>query len=70
MKKKELKEVHSKTLKELRVLEKKTREELARLKVDLRAGKLKNIQQFISKRSNFAKIKTIIRERQFEDETA
>jgi ribosomal protein L29 len=64
MKKKEIKEIQGKSVKELRALEKKAREELARLKVELKAGKLKNIGLYITKKVDLARIKTILKERQ------
>lgn len=68
MKKKEIKELPSKPVKELRASEKKAREELARLKVDLKAGKLKNIGLYIGKKGDLARIKTILKERQILNE--
>lgn len=69
MKKKELKEIHSKTSKELRGLEKKIRDELAHLKIDLKAGKLKNIQSYYDKKRDFARIKTIIKKLELNENT-
>lgn len=63
MKKKAIKETQNKSIKELRALEKKAREELARLKVDLKAGKLKNIGLYVGKKVDLARIKTILKER-------
>ena len=67
MKKKDLQELKAKTIKELLNLGKKTREDLARLKIDLKAGKLKNYHAYYLKKRDFARIKTTIRERQFNE---
>ena len=68
MKKKEIKEIQSKSVKELQVLDKKAREELARVKVELKAGKLKNTGLYIAKKVDLARIKTILKERQLINE--
>lgn len=68
MKKKEIKVIQTKSVKELQASEKKAREELTRLKVELKAGKLKNIGLYIAKKSDFARIKTILKERQILNE--
>lgn len=70
MKKKDLKDLrHSKDLKELFGLEKKTAQELARLKIDLKADKLKKTHVYYLKKRDFARIKTAIKERQLHEKT-
>lgn len=64
MKKKQLEELHGKTIKELKDLAKKTQEELVKLRTDLGAGKLKNVNQIKFKRHDLARIKTIIKEKE------
>lgn len=62
MKRKDIQELHNKSIKELRDLMKKIQKELIRLRTDLGAGKLKNINQIKAKRHSLARVKTIIRE--------
>lgn len=64
MKIKILKEIKDKNPTELGVIEKKTRETLAHLNLDLKSGKLKNMTQLFEAKKNLARIKTVIRERQ------
>ncbi len=63
MKKKEIKELRTKSKKELEDLIQKTQQELVNLSVDFRAGKVKNIHQVILKRRDLARIKTILKEK-------
>ncbi len=44
MKKKELKELHQKSQQDLQSLMKKTQEEMVKLKMDRKAGRLKNVR--------------------------
>lgn len=64
MKKKQLVELHTKSIKELKDLAKKIQEELVQLQTDLGAGKLKNVNQIKFKRHDLARIKTIIKEKE------
>lgn len=64
MKKKQIKELHSKTEKELRELIKKADTELVKLRIDLRAGKLKDAQAVNKKRHHIARLKTILQEKE------
>lgn len=59
-----MQELHTKTIKELRDLVKKTQEELVKLRTDSGAGKLKNVHQIAMKRHDLARIKTIVREKE------
>lgn len=62
MKRKEVKDLHSKTLEELKVLVGKASEELAKLKIDQKAGKLRNVHQLKQKSHDLARIKTVLKE--------
>lgn len=64
MKKKQLQELHTKSIKELNELVKKAQEELVKLKVELGAGRLKDTQAMNKKRHDLARIKTILREKE------
>ena len=64
MKQDQIKALHAKTKRELRELIKKTQEELARLKVELGAGKVKDTQAVNKKRHDLARLKTILREKE------
>ena len=64
MKKNQLKELHAKTMVELVSLIQKGEIELAKLKMDLRAGKLKDVQLLNKKRDDLARMKTIFRSKQ------
>lgn len=64
MKKNQLKELHTKALAELTSLIQKGEIELAKLKMDLRAGKLKDVQSLNKKRDDLARMKTIFRGKQ------
>ena len=63
MKKKELKELHQKSQQELQNLMKKAQEELVKLKMDRKAGRLKNVRLPENKRHDLARIKTILEEK-------
>lgn len=62
--KKQIEELRSQTKKQLKELIKKTQEELIKLLVDKKAEKLKNVQSLREKRSNLARIKTILKEKE------
>jgi len=64
MKRKDIQELHGRSIKELKELMKKTQGELVQLRTDLGAGKLKNVHQIKMKRRDLARIKTIIREKE------
>jgi ribosomal protein L29 len=69
MKKKELKELSQKTLAELRGLLSKAQVELAKLKLESRAGKIKNQHLIGQKNRQLAQIKTIITEKELNENT-
>lgn len=62
--KKDLKEIVSKTEKELRDLVKEKREELFHLNLDLRQNKLKNTRSIFNTRKEIARILTLIKEKE------
>lgn len=64
MKKKELKELHQKNQQDLQSLMKKTQEEMVKLKMDRKAGRLKNVRLPENKRHDLARIKTILKEKE------
>ena len=64
MKKKQLDELHAKSVKELKESVKKIQGELVQLRTELGAGKLKNVHQIKLKRRDLARIKTILREKE------
>lgn len=64
MKKKELKDLHNQSTTALAGLIKKTQAELVKLKMDLQAGRLKNVHLVSQKRQNLARIKTILQEKE------
>lgn len=64
MKKNQLKELATKTAVELVSLIRKGEIELAKLKMDWRAGKIKDTQLFNKKRHDLARLKTIFRKHQ------
>lgn len=64
MKKKELKELHQKSQQDLQSLMKKTQEEMVKLKMDRKAGRLKNVRLPENKRHDLARIKTILKEKE------
>ena len=64
MKKNQLKELHTKAAVELTSLIQKGEIELAKLKMDLRAGKIKDVQSLNKKRDDLARMKTIFRSKQ------
>lgn len=63
MKKKQIKEIRTKNIKELAVIKAKTESELVQLQSDLGSGKLKDVQRVKRKKRELAQIKTIIREK-------
>lgn len=64
MKKKEKQELHQKTITQLQKEAGKLTKELAKLRLELRAGKLKNVRQLMNQRHHLARLKTIIREKE------
>lgn len=62
MKKKDLQELRTKTIKELRELIRKAEEELVKLRIDKEAGKLKDVYLVKKKSDDLARLKTIFKE--------
>ena len=67
MKKKELEELRTKTIEELKKLIRKTQEELVRLKIEKKAGKLKDVHQPRKKSDDLARLKTILKEKELNE---
>lgn len=67
MKKKQIVELHSKLVDQLKRLIEKAEEELVKLRIDLGAGKLKDIHQVKKKRRDLARIKTILKEKELNE---
>jgi ribosomal protein L29 len=68
MKKKALAELHTKEEKELTKMIIDVQAELVKLQTDLGAGKLKDVQQVNKKKRDLARLKTIIQEKELEEE--
>ncbi len=64
MKRKDIKELHTKTIKELNGLLSKAQEGLVHLRMEQEKKKSKNHRRFLEKRREIARIKTIIREKE------
>jgi len=67
MKKSKLSELRMKTTKELEELIKKTQGELVKLRLAKEAGKLKDVHQVSKKRHDLARLKTILREKELNE---
>ncbi|RJQ38715.1 50S ribosomal protein L29 [Candidatus Microgenomates bacterium] len=66
MKTKQKKELHAKTIQEIKVLLKEAKEEMFSLKLEKVQRKLKNLRSIFEKRKNIAKMLTILREKEIE----
>lgn len=66
MKTKQKKELHTRTMQELKVMLKEAKEELFSLKLEKVQRKLKNLRSIFEKRKNIAKILTILREKEID----
>jgi ribosomal protein L29 len=64
MKRKEKKEYHQKSPEELKQQVKKITEELVKLRMEKKVGKLKNVRLLKQKKNYLAIIKTILREKE------
>lgn len=64
MKKKDIKELYTKTIEELNTMEKLAREQLSQLNLDKSQNKLKDTRSIFWKRKEIAKILTILRLKQ------
>lgn len=69
MKKKQLAELRLKSAKEIFGLIEKAKEELARLGLDIKAGKTKNPHQLGLKSRSLAQLKTIFKEKEINEKT-
>ncbi len=67
MKRKDIQDLRSKTISQLKKLSADYIEELGRLKLELKAEKLKNIKEYFLKRRDLARIKTLIREKELNE---
>jgi len=67
MKRKEIYQLHTKSSLELKTLIKKMEEELVRMKVDLESGKLKDVRAVLKKRRDLARVKTILRKKELNE---
>lgn len=68
MKRKQLKEIRTKSVKELKEMIVKSQAELVRLQSDLKTGKLKNVCEQKEKKRELAVEKTILREKELLDQ--
>ena len=64
MKRQELKELHQKNQAELKKLLKEAQTKLAKLRIDRKAGNVKDVYAVVKARDKIAKIATIIREKE------
>lgn len=64
MKKKEKQEFHQKTVAQLQKEIRKAEEELVKLRLELKAGKLKNVSRVMNQRHQLACLKTILKEKE------
>lgn len=64
MKKKEKQELHQKTISQLQKEVIKAEKEIAKLRLELRAGKVKNVRGLMNQRQRLAVLKTILREKE------
>ncbi len=67
MKKKEKQELHHKTISQLKKEIDKKEKEIAKLRLELKAGKLKNVHQLMGQRHYLAGLKTILKEKELEE---
>lgn len=67
MKRKEISQLHTKSSLELKTLIKKMEEELVKMKVDLGAGNLKDIRAVLKKRRDLARVKTVLRKKELNE---
>lgn len=64
MKKKEKQTLHQKTAVQLQKEVVEAEEALAKLRLEIRAGKIKNVRNLINQRHRLAALKTILKERE------
>jgi len=70
MKPKDSKEIRTKTKAELEVLVAKTSQELVKWQFDLAAGRRRDASQFKIKKRDLARLKTILTEKEFNENEA
>tara|TARA_Y100000310_G_C20066211_1_gene527238 strand:- start:195 stop:410 length:216 start_codon:yes stop_codon:yes gene_type:complete len=70
MKSKDIKQLHTQTIGELKEAAEKVQAELARLRIDLGLGKIKDTHQLSKKQRDLARIKTILRDKEFHEALA
>jgi len=68
MKKKDFQELRAKTKEELKGLIIKAQGELVRLKLEKKAGRLKDVHLPVKKSNDLARLKTILRERELNED--
>lgn len=68
MKLKEVKELHNKSIIELKTLLSQAKSELVKLKLNLAVKKLKNIHAVLTLRRDISRIMTVIKEKEFMEE--
>lgn len=66
MKKKDLEQIHKKSIAELKKQAEELKKELVNLKLKIKSGKEKNIRLFKTKRHQLAQIKTVLSEKEFQ----
>lgn len=66
MKKKQI-QLHAKTYQDLQTEAKKTQEELVKIRVNLKSGNLKDTQLINKKRRDLARIKTVLRQKELNE---
>ncbi len=64
MKKKEKQELHQKTIAQLQKEVAKAEKKLAKLRLESRAGKVKNVRDLINQRHHLAALKTVLKEKE------
>lgn len=67
MKKKEISQLHTKSSQELKSLIKKMEEELVKMRIDLKSGKLKDVRAVLKKRRDLARVKTVLGEKELNE---
>jgi large subunit ribosomal protein L29 len=63
MKTNEVKDLHQKSIGELKKMLERLTKELVEVRLRLKTGKLKNVHELKSKRSDLARVKTVITEK-------
>ena len=66
MKKKEKKDLFSKSYNELKVVSEKNRDEIAKMGIEMLSGKIKNVSLIREKKRDLARILTVLRRKELE----